>query len=234
MDLERFDLPRYLSVLPLFEGLGTAALQRLGSACRLQRLGRQDMLFRVGQPCQALHVVVTGQVKLFALSTGGQEKVMQLAGPGCSFAEAPLFAGQAHLVSGQALTEVLLLTIAKDRVMAEIGADPGLALRMLASVSDCLNGLVRDVAADALDSGPQRVVGFLLRHLPSPAAHTPATVSLPASKATIASLLSVTPEYLSRVLRKLESDELIRVHKRDIQILDARRLASYRPQPGAA
>lgn len=226
--MERFDLPRYLSVLPLFEGLAASALQRLAEACRLQRLTRQEILFRVGQPCPALHIAVTGQIKLFALSPGGQEKVIQLVGPGRSFAEAPLFTGQPHLVSAQALTEVLLLTIAKDGVMAEIEADPRFALRMLASVSDRLNGLTRDVEADALHTAQQRVIGFLLRQLPPPAAHATATVSLPASKATIASLLSLTPEYLSRVLRKLESAELIKMHKRDIHILDAHRLASYR------
>jgi CRP-like cAMP-binding protein len=54
-------------------------------------------------------------------------------------------------------------------------------------------------------------------------------VSLPVSKATIASRLSLTPEYFSRVLHELESAGLIAVDKRDIHILDAKRLAIYQP-----
>ena len=53
------------------------------------------------------------------------------------------------------------------------------------------------------------------------------TVSLPVSKATLASRLSLTPEYFSRVLRELEEARLIEVDKRDIRILDAARLATY-------
>jgi CRP-like cAMP-binding protein len=53
------------------------------------------------------------------------------------------------------------------------------------------------------------------------------TVSLPVSKATVASRLSLTPEYFSRVLRELEDARLIEVDKRDIRILDVKRLAEY-------
>ena len=50
-------------------------------------------------------------------------------------------------------------------------------------------------------------------------------VSLPVSKATLASRLSLTPEYFSRVLHELEARQLIRVDNRDIHILDADGLA---------
>jgi CRP-like cAMP-binding protein len=53
------------------------------------------------------------------------------------------------------------------------------------------------------------------------------TVSLPATKATIASRLSLTPEYFSRVLHELSSAGLIEVDRRDVRIPDAARLAEY-------
>jgi CRP/FNR family transcriptional regulator, dissimilatory nitrate respiration regulator len=55
------------------------------------------------------------------------------------------------------------------------------------------------------------------------------TVSLPVSKATIASRLSLTPEYFSRVLHELEAHGLIEIDRRDIRILDAKRLSGYQP-----
>jgi CRP-like cAMP-binding protein len=47
------------------------------------------------------------------------------------------------------------------------------------------------------------------------------------SKATIASRLSITPEYFSRVLHELEQAGLIRIDKRDIHIPNPARLASH-------
>ncbi|MCW5664736.1 MAG: Crp/Fnr family transcriptional regulator [Piscinibacter sp.] len=231
MDLKQFDLPRYLSVLPLFSDMQPPELARLAQGCQLRRFGRGDMVFHVGQPCEEFHVTVMGQVKLFALSPAGQEKVIELIGPGASFAEALMFTGKPYIINAQALTDSLLLSVGKPAVLAEIAQDPKFALRMLAGISRRLHGLVHDVQAYALHSGMQRVIGYLLRDqvVEDCATGEVITVSLPVSKATIASRLSLTPEYFSRVLHELEAAGLIRIDKRDIQILDARRLASFQP-----
>ena len=152
-------------------------------------------------------------------------------------------------MNAQTLGEVLLLSVSKAAVLAEIALDSRFALRMLAGISRRLHGLIHDVQAYALHSGLQRVIGYLLRDLPESsldaaamtlAAHRSADedsgegasvkscqVRLPVSKATLASRLSLTPEYFSRVLRELEDQGLIRVEGREICIPDAARLARY-------
>ena len=224
-----FDVPRYLSLQPLFQEMSAAELTRLAEGCSLSRLLRGDMLFRVGEPCDAFHVTVTGQVKLFALSPNGQEKVIEICAPGQSFAEALMFTGRPYIINAQALTDALVLSIGKAAVLGEIARDTRFALRMLAGISRRLHGLVHDVQAYALQSGMQRVIGYLLRDLAdeNDPGQGSITVSLPVSKATIASRLSLTPEYFSRVLHELEAEGLVRIDKRDVHILDPRRLAQY-------
>lgn len=224
-----FDLPRYLSLQPLFQEMTHEELVRLAVGCTLKRLGRGDDVFRVGQPCEEFHVVVTGQVKLFGVSPAGQEKVIEIISPGHSFAEALMFTGRPYIVNAQALTDSLVLRIAKGTVLDEIGRDPRFALRMLAGISRRLHGLVHDVQAYALQNGMQRVIGYLLRDevVEDCATGDCFTVSLPVSKATIASRLSLTPEYFSRVLHELETEGLVTIDKRDIRILDPQRLATY-------
>ena len=135
-------------------------------------------------------------------------------------------------MNAQALTDTLLLTVKKQAVLDEIERDPKFCLRMLAGISRRLHGLVHDVQAYALHSGLQRVIGYLLRDqaVEDCATGEVVTVSLPVSKATIASRLSLTPEYFSRVLHELEAAGLIEIDKRDIRILDAQRLASHQLQ----
>jgi CRP-like cAMP-binding protein len=225
LDTRPFDIPRFLRVLPLFSDLQPAEIGRLAEGCRLSRRERGEMVFHVGDPCEGFHVVVMGQVKLFVISPAGQEKVIELIGPGHSFAEALMFLGRPCMVNAQALADTLLLSVDRAAVMREVEQDGRFALRMLAGLSRRLHGLVADVQAYALQSGIQRVIGYLLRDLPDDGGAV--TVSLPVSKATLASRLSLTPEYFSRVLRELEEARLIQVDKRDIRILDAARLATY-------
>jgi len=230
VDTRAFDVAAYLPMLPLFNEMREEELQRLAGGCQVRRLTRGEVLFRVGQPCEEFHVAVTGQLKLYALSAAGQEKVIELLGPGHSFAEALMLTGKPYFINAQALTDVLVLTVGKQAVQAEIEHDSRFALRMLAGMSRRLHSLVHDVEAYALHSGLQRVIGYLLGEHDCGGERSNAdTVSLPVSKATVASRLSLTPEYFSRVLRELESAELIKVERRDIRILDARRLAAYQP-----
>jgi len=229
MDVAQFDIARYLSVLPMFSDLSEVERQRLAEGCNLRRLTRGEMVFHVGEPCDAFHAVVLGQVKLFVASPSGNEKIIELIGPGQSFAEAMMFLGMPCILNSQALIDTLLLTISKQSVVSEIERDPRFSMHMLAGISRRLHGLIRDVEGYALHNGMQRLIGYLLRDVQE--IHSEnlgiVTISLPVTKATIASRLSLTPEYFSRVLHELETEGLIEIDKREIRILDVPRLANY-------
>jgi CRP/FNR family transcriptional regulator, dissimilatory nitrate respiration regulator len=232
MDTDHFDTARYLSVLPLFSDIPQAERERLAQGCQLRRLTRGESIFRAGEECEAFHVVVVGQIKLFVSSSNGQEKVIELVGPGRSFAEAMMFLNIPYILSAQSLADTLLLCVSKQAVFREIERDPRFSLQMLAGISRRLHGLVRDVEGYALHSGMQRLIGYLLRDAQEGRSSSKTnggtvTVSLPVSKATVASRLSLTPEYFSRVLHELEAENLIEIDKREIRILDVERLANY-------
>jgi CRP-like cAMP-binding protein len=224
MDTTQFDLPRYLSMLPLFQDMDQAELLRLSEGSKLRRLGRGDPVFHMGDPCNEFHVAVSGQIKLFAISPAGQEKIIEIVGPGNSFGEALMFTNKPYIINAQALTDTLVLSVSKASLLREIERDTRFCMRMLAGLSRRLHGLINDVQAYSLHSGAQRVVGFLLRDLPDDG---DLRVVLPVSKAAIASRLSMTPEYFSRVLHELEGKGLIEIDKREIRISDPKRLSEF-------
>jgi CRP-like cAMP-binding protein len=139
-----------------------------------------------------------------------------------------MFTSKPYILNAQALTSTLLLTVSKQSMLDEIVRDPRFSLRMLAGISRRLHGLVHDIESGALHSGMQRVIGYLLGDHPSgDAVGDVHTVTLPVSKATIASRLSLTPEYFSKVLHDLEEEKLIEIDKREIRIIDFPRLSRY-------
>lgn len=46
-----FDVPRYLSALPLFHDVAPPARARLAEGCTLRRLACGEAVFRIGDPC---------------------------------------------------------------------------------------------------------------------------------------------------------------------------------------
>ncbi|MFG6459759.1 Crp/Fnr family transcriptional regulator [Roseateles sp. BYS96W] len=218
-------IERCLRRLPLFSEIAPASLQRLAAATRLRALERGAFALCAGDACEAFFVNLGPPVKLFVLAPNGNEKVIELIGPGQSFAEALMFLGRPSPVNAQALGDTQLLVLPREAVLQAMAADQRLALHMLAGLSRRLHGLVSDVQAYALQSGLQRVIGYLLRDAGDD--DGACTVELPVSKATLASRLSLTPEYFSRVLRELEDGGLLRVDGRRILIADVQRLANY-------
>jgi CRP-like cAMP-binding protein len=218
----------FLANLPLFNELGTAEIDRIAAGTTEIHVPRGEILFNKGDPCVGIHVVVYGQVKLSFVTSQGSEKVVEIIGPGFSFGEALMFTEKAYIVMAQALEDTLVLHVSKQAVFAELEREPAFARRMLAGLSRRLHSLITDVESYSLQSGTQRVIGFLLRQ-DARAANSVQTyrVTLPTSKAVVASRLNLTPEHFSRILRDLAGAGLVSVEGRIVVIQDVARLRTY-------
>ncbi|MHB9117247.1 MAG: Crp/Fnr family transcriptional regulator [Burkholderiales bacterium] len=217
-----------LSHLPLFNTMTDEELARIVQRTRELNLARGAIVFQKGDPSNGFYLVVHGQVKLALPSANGSEKVVEIINAGQSFGEAVMFMEKPYPVYAQALNDSLLLHIAKAAVFEEIGRDAGFCRKMLAGLSLRLHGLVQDVEAYTLRSSTQRLIGYLLqKDLHGEAENGPATVSLPAGKAVIASRLNLTPETFSRILHNLSSEGLISVDGRNVTVSDVAALRAY-------
>lgn len=212
-----------VSHAPLFRGLPPEDLARIAAGTREVRAARGEAIFRRGDPCEGFHIVAVGRVKLSLVSPEGDEKVVEMVGPGMSFGEALMFAGRPYIVDAAALADCLLLHVGKAALFEAIERDPALARRMLGSLSMRIHMLMKDLEALSLHSATQRVIGYLSR-LDEEGSHR---VTLPAQKMLVASRLNLTPEYFSRILHELAERNLVRVEGRDIEILDDEGLRAF-------
>ena len=218
----------FLSRLPLFAELAGDELDRIAAGTTELHVPRGEIVVNRGDPCVGFHLVVYGQVKLAFLSPQGSEKVVEIVAPGYSFGEALMFMNKPYIVMAQTLADSLLLHVSKKVVYDEVERDPAFARKMLAGLSRRLHGLISDVESYSMQSGTERVIGYLLRQDESQARSGGSYVlTLPTSKAVVASRLNVTPEHFSRILHDLCERGLIAVDGREIRILDVARLRGH-------
>jgi CRP-like cAMP-binding protein len=220
----------FLASVPLFKELAPAELAPIAAGTTVVEVPRGEIVFNRGDPCEGFHVVVYGQIKLAFVSAEGNEKVVEIIAPGHSFGEALMFMEKPYIVMAQALTDSLLLHVSRAVVFAELERDPKFARKMLAGLSRRLHGLISDVEAYSLQSGTERVIGYLLRQDAQGGSETdPYVVTLPTSKSVVASRLNVTPEHFSRILHDLVEARLIKVDGREVTIFDAAKLRDHHP-----
>ena len=217
----------FLANLPLFRELRADELERIAAGTRQVNAARGELLFRKGDPCEGFHAVVYGQIKLAFSSAGGEEKVLELMGPGQCFGQAVMFVEKPYPVYAQALVDTLLLYVSKQVVFDEIEREPLFARRIIAGLSRRLHDMVIDLEAYTLRSANQRVIGYLLREVPLEAEHGPIEVALQITKSVLASRLNITPQHFSRILHDLTVAKLIRVEGRSVIVLDPEGLRRY-------
>jgi len=208
----------------LFNEIAPAELEQIAASVTEQHVARGDIIFRRGDPCVGFHIVIYGQVKLAFTSPEGNEKVVEIIGPGYSFGEALMFMEKPYIVTAQALADSLLLHVPKNAVFDELERDTKFARKMLAGLSRRLHGLICDVEAYSLSSGTQRVIGYLLK---SEAPVDGDQIMLHVSKTVLASRLNLTPEHFSRILHDLANKQMIAIDGRNITILDIEKLRTY-------
>lgn len=220
------EVKAFLAHLPLFQGLRPDELDRLAAGSTLRRLRRGETLFRQGEAASGFHAVVHGRIALAARSPQGRERVTAVIEAGRSFGEAVMFLEKPYIVSARALSDSMVLHVAKETVFAELQRNPGFARRVIASLSAKLHASVRELDLYALGSSSRRFVAWLLRAFPAEQRGA-ISVTLPASKKAVASQLNLSAEHFSRILGELSREGLIEVRGRKLSVADAGRLRDW-------
>jgi CRP-like cAMP-binding protein len=209
---------------PLFSGVGPESLQLLLANATVQSVGRGTTVFLQGDPADAFFVVLDGWIKLYRLSSTGEEAVMAVFTRGQSFAEAAAFALGTFPVSAETATDARLLRIPTANLEQLICRMPEIALAMLASTSRHLHALVQQIEQLKTHTGAQRVAEFLVYLCP--VTEGSCNIGLPYDKALIAARLGMKPESLSRAFSKLRGYG-VRIQHNTAVIQDVRRLLAY-------
>lgn len=216
----------------LFAGLAPAQLQRLLSASAIEDAEAGQVLFDRGQPARHFYIVIDGQVNLTLYSAAGDEKIVDILGPGQSFAEAVMFmAGPVYPVSAVAASQSRIARFPSQEYLAILRESPETCLRMLGHLSQRLHMRIREIEYLTLESATHRLVRLIEGRLPRDEPG-PVAVTLQESRQELASRLSMKPETLSRILRQLSDAGAITVQGRVLQVPDRMKLLSVLDTPG--
>jgi CRP-like cAMP-binding protein len=223
--MDKTFITQRLSEFYMFSELQLAQIEQLANGTRLLDISRGSTLFNRGDRAHGFYLLLEGQVKLGVISPQGDEKVIGLIQPGQSFGEAVLFLERSFPIYAQAIVDSKVLLITRDAIFDILDNDVTVVRRMLAGISARNRQLVNDIESISLQNSTQRLIGYLLQM--SADSPNPGRLLLPASKLTIASMLNITPETLSRVMLRLNSAGLIEVNGKEIVITNVDGLRNF-------
>jgi CRP-like cAMP-binding protein len=111
----------------LLRHLPAAEIERLLRCVRERHLATDELLFRAGEPGDALYIVARGKVRVLAGDAPGGDRVLAELGEGQAVGEMALLSGGTRTATVRAVEETDLLRIDKADFSALIAADPRMA-----------------------------------------------------------------------------------------------------------
>ena len=193
-----------IAQFPLFRGLAPDALRSAVRGAEIRDYPKRAAIFEQGEPVTHFFGVLSGWVKLFRLRPDGSEVIIEVFGPGESFAEGAICMEDGYPVSGETVESGRLLAVPVEDYIRRLREDPEMMLRTFASLAANLKRLVSRIESGSSLNSSQRVGAFLLNFCPPPRpGGGPADVRLPYDKKLIASRLGMKPETFSRALAGL-------------------------------
>ncbi|MFD2329780.1 Crp/Fnr family transcriptional regulator [Cohnella sp. GCM10020058] len=126
---------QWLKKVSLFDKLSDSQLDHISRIARRRSLAAGSILFQEKDPGNVFYVVLSGSIKLFTRSAGGDEKVLSVVAGGDSFGELALLDGLPRSASARTLEPSLVLEIASDDFM-----------RLLESHFDITKGILAELS----------------------------------------------------------------------------------------
>ncbi|GAB4349159.1 MAG: transcriptional activator FtrB [Oricola sp.] len=194
------DLPQVRS-LRLFESMSDSSFEALMQTAYLQTFPAQLDLITEGDPADFLYIVVEGCVELYARSNG-REATMGMVRPVGTFILAAVLKDAVYLMSARTCQKSKILLIPSESVRNAFEADVSFTRALVQELAGCYRGVVREHKNLKLRTAVERLANRLLRYHREQGAT--GTLELPYDKRTIASLLGMTPENLSRAFNTLK------------------------------
>ncbi len=216
-----------LRAVRLFAGLDEPVLAEIAARGVTRAFRRRALLFRKGDPCRGLHVVLEGRVQIYTSAPDGREQVLHRIGARQAVTELPLFDGAPYPANARAVTDGRVFFLPASAVNDLCRAHPELLRVVIGDLGRSIRRLTQLVEKVSLKDVRARVATALLEQATASSALTDgASFEVPMTQEELAHGLAVTRESVARALAALRRGRVLEQQGRTVRILSVDQLVA--------
>lgn len=201
-----------LQQIPIFAELEERVLAQLAARCVPRAVGEGFTLFRSGEACAGLYVVLEGRVRVYRSSPDGREQTVAVEGPGRAVAELPLFDGGPYPASAVTMSPSRLVFLPRGEFEHAFRSDPDVAAAVVRALGGRLRHLVQLLETVAFRDVAARLAMRLADYADGSGTPESGGIAflLERTQEELASEIGTARESVSRALKQLTTRGLIR------------------------
>lgn len=221
--VEARSLSDALAAVPFFAGLDPAVIDGLGRGMRTRRFRRAEVIFHLGDPGDALFVVLSGAIKIVLPSDTGDEAILATLRPGDVFGELALLDGAPRSATAIALEPTETFVLPRERFRQLIADEPAIRDALLAALAAELRRLTNHVEELHFLDITGRLASRLARLAAESGSRQPDGAILlagPLTQGDLAAMIGCTRQSVNKLLGMFTDDGLIRLDRDRIVVVD--------------
>ncbi|WP_415712938.1 Crp/Fnr family transcriptional regulator [Maridesulfovibrio sp.] len=216
--MNRHKLENIISEIPIFSKLEKEQLERIARHATVSDFSKKSVLFSEDNSSKGLHILLSGKVKLFKISDDGKEQTIFVFGPGEPFCLCSVFSDGLLPANMGALEDSRILFIKPAEYEKLVQEDPTILMSMMKVMSRRLKDAMEMIDSLSLKQVPSRLAAYFLTREKN------GLVKMDISYRELSKIIGVTPEALSRAMKKMAAANLIEVEGNEIKIFDRKEL----------
>ncbi len=193
----------------LFRHLSEDQLRKLQTISFIKDFRRGELLFYEGEEPKYLYILVEGAIRVYKTDFKGNEITLHYFHPINMIAEVANFEDFPYPATAEFETDGKVVAIDFDRFKNEFLKDPEVSFNVIKSLAYKIKILNDIIVQNMMMDAVSRVAKFIDEH-------EDLFKELKHNK--IASLLNITPETFSRILKKFKDQDIIQKKGKDIYI----------------
>lgn len=213
-----------LAAVPLFAGLDADGLEGLAKGMRVRRFRRGETVFHLGDPGDALFIVMAGSIKITLPADTGDEAILATLRPGDFFGELALLDGAPRSATAVAIEPTETYILARERFRELIATEPVMREALLATLAAEVRRLTHHVEELHFLDITGRLASRLARLAAEPGASRLPDGSIrlagPLTQGDLAAMIGCTRQSVNKLLGMFTDDGLIRLEKDRIVVVD--------------
>lgn len=215
-----------LAHVPFFSQLTHDQIHDIDQRCRVEDFAVGEAVHHAGQTARRLWVVATGTAKLVRPTADGTEVLLDVLRPGDFFGALPVLGTQTYPDSVWPLTPLCVLSLDTETFDGILDTYPSVARAGLTVMAGRLDQAQRHIHRIASATAEQRIAGVLsaLAERAGTRRRGTTLIDVPLSRDDLAGMTASASETVSRVLAKLQRDDVIDAGRRWVAVRDLDRL----------
>jgi CRP-like cAMP-binding protein len=202
--------------IDFFHHLGPSQREKIKAIALIRRFEAGKILFYEGDQSDYFHFLIEGEVSVFKTTAAQDSLLIHRFHAPSLIAEAATLKQIPYPASCEAHRSSLVVKIMREPFLELLQNDPSLSIALIASLSQKISALERSFQRQSAPNALAKVARLIRDE--------PETFEKLKGIET-ASLLGITPETLSRMVKKLKTENIIALLQNRVRVIDPEKLS---------